>query len=347
MNHNLKNKTPDELTSLVCDLGGKKYSADYIFSFIHGKGVESINEITPLSKSLRARFSKEGHYISSLTKVRCLEEANTAKKYLFELSDKCLVESVVLFDGVRKTVCVSCQVGCRMGCLFCATGRLKLERNLTAGEIVDQINIIGQECGKISNVVYMGMGEPFDNYDEVIRSISILTAKGGKEIGQRHITVSTCGMPEGIRRFAGENLQVRLAVSLHGGTDAVRRKIMGIGRKFSLGKVMAAVKDYQEQTGRRVTFEYCMIKDVNDSRDDARKVVGLLRKWGLKANINLIEYNPHKGCAFKGSSRSGIKAFSNILASAGFEVSVRYKRGRKIKAACGQLGASLIGKGPN
>ena len=262
------------------------------------------------------------------------------KKYLFELADGTRIETVELLDEDRRTLCISTQVGCKMNCQFCATARLHFTRNLTAGEIVDQVIQVEKQGGRISNIVYMGMGEPFDNYDETIKSVRILNSPAGKNIGIRHITISTAGIIDGIERLAQEGMQVRLAISLHAVRDHVREKIMRIGRKYPIADLLEAVRDYQRKTKRRVTFEYVMINGLNDSSADARALSKLIN--GIKANINLIEYNPHDGCDFAPSDRKTIKAFQQILSDAGWEVATRFKRGQSIKAACGQLGATWL-----
>jgi len=341
MDKDLKNRTHQELEQLAAELGEKEYVAGYLFSFIHTRDATTIDDITPLSKSFRAKLAAGGYFISRLETAEKFVDPDGTVKFLFAAADGTRFESVLLTDekgAPRRTLCVSCQAGCRMGCLFCATGRLKFTRDLTAGEIADQVNRAAAEHGKISNVVYMGMGEPFDNYDNVIRSIHILNDRAGKDIGQRHITVSTCGIGEGIERFGGEHLQVRLAVSLHGPTDGLREKIMGIARKYPLEKLLAAIRHYQLATGRRVTFEYCMIRDVNDSTRHAQAMAQLIKD--IDAVVNLIEYNPHESCAFEPSPRRAMHRFRDILAEAHIETVIRYRRGRAIKAACGQLGAN-------
>lgn len=345
MDKDLKSKTFEDIEDIVVALGGKKYLAKYIFSFIHSKDVVDIDGISPVSKEFRANLISEGYYISRLVMVEKFVDPDSTVKYLFALGDGCRVESVLLTNGTgvkRRTLCISCQAGCRMGCVFCATAKLKFERDLTAGEIVDQVNYAVADSGKINNIVYMGMGEPMDNYDEMMRSVHILNHHAGNNIGQRHITVSTCGIVEGIDRFAQEHLQVRLAVSLHAANDEVREKIMAIGRKYPLADLMTALRRYQLETKRRVTLEYCMIKGLNDSDGDARAVVGLVK--GLKTSVNLIEYNPHDGCDFQASGRERIAGFLDVLMKGGVETVVRYKRGQHIKAACGQLGATWLEK---
>ena len=340
MDKDLKNKTAGELEEIVSGFGEKKYLAGYIFSFIHCKNISDVGEVFTLSKNFRRKLAEENFYISQLKTIKKLTDHDGTVKYLFELGDGVRIESVLLSDGERKTLCISCQGGCRMGCVFCATGQLKFSRNLSGGEIADQVNQVTADCGKINNVVYMGMGEPMDNYEEVIRSVRILNDAAGMNIGQRHITISTCGLVDGICKFADEGLGVRLAISLHGVRDDVRGWIMAVAKKYPLAKVIEAVKNYQQKTGRRVTFEYCMIKELNDSVSDARGLVKLIGP--MKANVNLIEYNRHKGCEFSASSKNQIRRFAEILTDGGIEVNIRYKRGQKINAACGQLGADKL-----
>ena len=337
---NLKNKTLHQLREIISHHTDKRYLAEYIFSFIHTKDVTNISQITPLSQTLRQRLTADGCFISQLKIIDKLEDKDGTAKFLFELSDGNKIESVLLTDNGRKTVCISSQVGCRMGCAFCATGLLKFKRNLNAGEIADQVNQAVGICGRISNVVYMGMGEPMDNFEEVIRSIQILNNPAGRNIGQRHITISTCGITEGIEKLAEHKLQVRLAVSLHAPTDSVRNQIMAVAKKYPLKTLIRSLKTYQEKTKRRITFEYCMIDNLNDSSTDAHATAKLVAS--LKANINLIEYNPHDGCAFTPGSKKKIKKFAEILSDAGIETTIRYKRGQKIKAACGQLGSTWL-----
>ena len=287
MAKDLKDETLSELEELVVSMGRQKYLAKYIFSFIHRRGATDISEITPLSKAFREELSKKGFYISHLRTVRTFDDPDGTVKYLFELGDGNRIEGVLLFDGGRKTVCISTQVGCAMNCIFCATARLRFQRNLTAAEIVDQVSTIQKDNRRITNVVYMGMGEPLENYDAVMRSVHILNHADGHNIGIRHLTISTCGIPAAIERLAGEALGPRLAISLNAPGDSLRTKLMPINSKYSIGAILKAVKAYQLRTGRRVTFEYVLIKGLNDKAAHAGMFVKLLR--GLKCNVNLIE----------------------------------------------------------
>ena len=336
MEKDLKSKTVAQLERLVTGLGQPKYLAGYIFSAIQARGVTDISAITTLSKSFRAKLVEEGCYISKLEIVDKLTDPDGTVKYVFGLPDGGRVESVLLFDDDRRTLCVSTQVGCAMGCVFCATGRLGLARNLTAGEIVDQVNIAGGDT-RISNVVFMGMGEPLANYEAVLNAVRILNNSAGRNIGIRHLTMSTCGLVEGIERLAEEDIQPRLAISLNAPTDAIRRKLMPITKKYPLDRLFAAIERYQRTTRNRVTFEYCLIKGVNDTVLHAQMLVKRLR--GIMCNVNLIEYNPHEGCNLKPSGRQAIERFAGVLKDAGIETTIRLKMGQTISAACGQLGS--------
>ncbi len=340
MSKDLKDKTLEELEQLVTELGQKKYLAEYIFGFIHVENVTEISQITPLSKAFRQELTGQGYYISGLVIARKLEDKDGTAKYLFTLEDGNQIETVLLPEGRRRTVCISTQVGCNLDCLFCATGKLGFQRNLSAGEIVDQVETVEADSGKITNVVYMGMGEPLLNYDAVIKSIRILNHEKGKNIGIRHITVSTCGIVPGIKKLAREDIQPRLAVSLNAPVDELRTQLMPINAKYPLAELFKAIREYQHVTHRRVTFEYVMIKGKNDSAEHAKTLLKLLR--GVMCHVNLIEHNPHPGCDFAGSGGERMKDFATVLENVGIETTMRFKMGRGIKAACGQLGADNI-----
>ncbi len=344
MSKDLKDKTLRELEQIVVDLGGKKYLAAYVFQFIHVEDAVGISEITPLSKAFREQLIEQGYHISGLTVSNKLIDEDGTAKYLFELGDGSRIETVLLLDAKRRTLCVSTQVGCTMGCLFCATAKIPFVRNLTAGEIVDQVNAVQKDAGRISNVVYMGMGEPLANYAAVVKSFDILNHPKGKNIGIRHITVSTCGIVPAIRKLAEEKVRPRLAISLNAPTDDVRTRLMPINAKYPIADLLEAVRDYQGRTRERVTFEYVMIKGLNDSTAQAKLLIKLLE--GLACNVNLIEHNPHPRCKYAGSASERIREFASVLEDAGVETVVRFKMGRGIRAACGQLGADwLDGKG--
>jgi 23S rRNA (adenine2503-C2)-methyltransferase len=340
MSKDLKDKTLDELEQIVAEMGHKKYLVEYIFHFIHVENTNDISQITPLSKNLRGQLIEQGYYISHLSILKKLTDKDGTIKYAFTLSDGNFIETVLLMDGCRKTLCVSTQVGCAMGCTFCATARIKLRRNLSAAEIVGQVNIVQRDTGRISNVVYMGMGEPLLNYNNVLKSVRILNHPAGKNIGIRHLTISTCGIVPGIKKLANEDICPRLAVSLNAPTDSLRTQLMPINAKYPIAELLKAVRLYQERTGQRVTFEYVLIKGLNDSAEHARILAKLVS--GLMRNVNLIEHNPHPGCEYAGSNRKRIKQFASILEQAGIETTIRFRMGRGIKAACGQLGADIL-----
>jgi len=371
MSKDLKEKTLNELEQIVLGLGQtsgelvepKKYLAEYIFHFIHNEAATEIAQITPLSKAFREQLTDQGYYICQLALANKLIDKDSTAKYVFTLGDGSRIETVLLLDPSheidlhrrnhpimggsnisrgkgRRTLCVSTQVGCALSCVFCATGRLGFSRNLTAGEIVDQVNTVQTEAGRITNVVYMGMGEPLLNYRAVLKSIAILNHPKGKNIGIRHITISTCGIVPGIKRLAQEDVRPRLAISLNAPSDALRTKLMPINAKYPIEELLKAVRFYQDRTRQRVSFEYVMIKGLNDSPEHARMLVNLLR--GLMCHVNLIEHNPHPGCKFAGSDSGRIKQFASVLERAGIETTVRFRIGRGIRAACGQLGADWL-----
>ncbi len=340
MSKDFKDKTLSELEQIIVDMGQKKYLAEYIFHFIHAKDAAEIPQITPLSKAFREKLIKQGYYISRLEMLNKLIDEDGTVKYVFAPDDGSRIETVLLFDGGRKTLCVSTQVGCAMDCLFCATAKIRFRRNLTVGEIVDQVNVVQKDNRRISNIVFMGMGEPLANYDAVVKSVRILNHPAGKNIGIRHLTVSTCGIVPGIKKLADEDVHPRLAISLNAPTDDLRSSLMPINNKYGIAKILDAVKIYQRKLKERVTFEYVMIRGLNDSTLHAKLLVKLLRS--IKCNVNLIEYNPHPGCKFKGSSREKMSRFAGVIEEAGIETTIRLKKGSSICAACGQLGADRL-----
>jgi 23S rRNA (adenine2503-C2)-methyltransferase len=372
MNKDLKDKTLEELERIVVGLGQKKYLAGYLFKFIHAQNGHDLAALTTLSKAFRAQLAEQGYIISQIKVVGCLRDPDGSVKCLFELADGERIESVLLPDEDRLTLCVSTQVGCPMGCAFCATGKIPFRRNLTAGEIVGQVyavEVSSLKCEvsgeadsgsplqtsnwkldtsearpRITNLVYMGMGEPFQNYDAVLRSIRILNHSSGRNIGIRHITVSTSGVAPAIRQFAKEEIRPRLAISLSAPSDPLRDRLMPINRKHPLGELLNAVRDYQTETGQRVTFEYVMMEKVNDTVNHAKLLVKLLR--GLMYNVNLIEHNPFSGCEFTGSSRDRIQKFAEVLKESDVETTIRFRMGRGIQAACGQLQAGYAPRTP-
>jgi 23S rRNA (adenine2503-C2)-methyltransferase len=341
MDKDLKNKTLPELQQITGNFGAKPYIAKYIFSFIHQQNISDIALISPLPKELRGKLIDAGYFISQLKITEKLTDPDGTVKYLLETSDGNKIEAVLLDEQGRKTICLSTQIGCRLGCVFCATGYIKFQRNLTAGEITDQVNTISKDAEvKINNIVFMGMGEPFMNYDDTLKTVRILASPFGKNIGIRRQTISTVGIVEGIKKLADEDIYPRLAVSLHAPDDKIRKKIVPAANKYPLNDILNAIQFYNSRTSRRITIEYCMIDKINDSSDCAERLADILA--GLDVSVNLIEYNPHPGCDFKPAEREKIKIFKDILMKSGFETIIRFRRGRSIKAACGQLGADRI-----
>lgn len=334
MRTDLRSLTINELEDALKKLGEPAFRAKQIFSWVQREGVAGFYEMANIPKGLRLKLAEQFD-IFTPKKLSLQSSKDGTKKFLWELSDGDRIESVLLDDEGRKTICISTQAGCKMNCAFCATARVKWKRNLSAGEIVSQVIDTEKECGDISNVVYMGMGEPLDNYDNVLKSIRMLHHPEGKNIGQRKITISTCGLPAEIKRFAGEGLQVRLALSLNATEDEQRNSLMPVNKKHPIKKAVEALKEYEKISGRRSTVEYLLIKGKNDSPEDAERLAGLLS--GLKSNVNLITFNPFAGSGFFPSDPGTMNRFKSFLEASGFEVAQRYKRGADIDAACGQL----------
>lgn len=342
MDKDFKNMTLEQICSVLQQIGQRPFMAGYIFSFVHQKNCQDINEITPLSKNLRQKLIDSGFIISALKIEHKQTDPDRTVKYLFTLPDDSFIEAVRMTDKDRTTLCISSQAGCRMGCLFCATGQLPFQRNLTAAEIIDQVYQIEADTAPAQNIVYMGMGEPLDNLDAVIQSIRLLNDTKGRNFGIRHITLSTCGLSDQIRKLANLDITPRLALSLHAATDSKRNQLMRIAKGQPLSAIFHSLRDYQKKTSKRITFEYCMIDGLNDTDADFGNLIHLIGKF--KCNVNLIELNPFPGCPFKPSPPQRIKLFAAQLQKAGIETVIRFKRGTSIKAACGQLGAEHIKK---
>ncbi len=310
------------------------YRAKQVYKWIHHKLTFDFDGMTDLPKDLRDRL-KEKYSIETLRVKHKTRAKDGTEKYLFELSDGNRVESVFMKtrDG-RQTICLSTQAGCPLDCLFCATGRIGFKRNLTAAEILCQAYQIAREHPAISNLVYMGMGEPFLNYDNVMKSVRIFTSDEGANFGQRRITISTCGLADKIKKFAEEKLQVRLAVSLNSADDALRSKLMPVNKKFPLPVLREAISYYSKTTGRLVTLEYVMLGGVNDREADLKKLINYCR--GLDIKVNLIRLNQFSR-EFKPSKMETIDHFVEGLLGAQINAVVRRSRGEEIGAACGQL----------
>ena len=326
--------TKEMLEDYFTSMGEKKYKATQVFEWLYRHNEYYLNNFSNLKKDLIARMQED--LSVEFIKIEKVLEGPDVKKFLFRLLDGEKIEAVLMEHNYGLSVCVSSQVGCNMGCKFCESGRLKKVRNLETYEIVEQILLIQKYIGKrIDSVVVMGIGEPFDNYDNIIRFIKIINDAKGLAIGARHITVSTCGLVPKIEEFSNLDLQVNLALSLHGATDAVRGRIMPVNKVYNVDTVITAIKHYIAKTNRRVTIEYVMLNMVNDTLDDAASLAKLLK--GMNVYVNLIPYNETKNIEFSKSSKERIDKFYNYLVRSGINVTVRREFGGNIKAACGQL----------
>lgn len=328
--------TLEEVKLLVEELGEKSFRAAQLYQWLHEKLAESYEEMLNLPVDFRRRLGE----LKPLVKLRTVQVQESAqdgtRKYLFELPDGNLVESVWMKYHHGNSICISSQVGCRMGCRFCASTLDGLERNLLPSEMLEQIYCIVRHTGeRVSNIVVMGTGEPLDNYEHLLRFIRLITVRGGLNISQRNITVSTCGLVPQIKRLAQEKLQITLALSLHAPFDEKRRELMPIANRYSLTEVIEACRYYAEQTGRRVTFEYALVAGVNDSKEDAAALERLLKP--LNCHVNLIPVNPIKEREYRQSARTHIEAFKKHLEKNKINVTIRREMGRDIDGACGQL----------
>ena len=334
---NIYDLTLQELEDYLVSIGEKSFRASQIYEGLYKKRLSSFNEITNISKELRTKLTDT----FSLHKIKLLikQKGDNVNKYLFELEDGNKIESVLMFHDYGTSICVSSQVGCNMGCAFCESGRLKKVRNLLAYEIVEQILLIEEDIKKrITHVVVMGIGEPFDNYDNVLRFIKIINCNKGIDLGSRHITISTCGIIPGIKKFMEEEGQVNLAISLHAPNDSLRSKIMPINKAYPLKDLMKVIKEYIAKTNRRVTFEYIMLDNVNDSEKEALELVKLLK--GINCYVNLIPYNETENIEFKRTKEWKILKFYDILKSNKINTTIRKEFGGSVDAACGQLRAN-------
>ena len=320
--------------------GQKSYRAKQLYSWLYRKRVLSFEEMSDLPAALIQELSSE-YSIMPVTLLDKQVARDRTAKYLFELSDGATIETVLMRFNFGNSVCVSSQVGCNMGCAFCASGLLKKQRDLTAGEMVGQIIYIQKELDaageRVDNVVVMGTGEPFDNYDNVIDFCSVINSDHGLSIGARHITISTCGVVPKIRAFAQGHYQYNLAISLHAPNDELRRELMPIDRAYPLNELMDALKDYSEDNHRRLTFEYILLKGVNDSDEDAKQLADLIR--GMNAYVNLIPYNEVDENGFKTTDERAALRFYDVIMKNGVKATLRSKHGDDIDAACGQLRA--------
>ena len=329
----------EDLTSYLEDNGYSKFVSKQIYDWIYKKRVFDFDKMSNIKLELREQLKKD--FDISMLKLVRRQTSKETNKYLFELADGNLIESVLMRHDYGLSVCVSSQIGCNMGCSFCESGRLKKVRDLLPGEIVRQILMIEEDVGmRISSVVVMGIGEPFDNYDNIMDFIRIINSPFGIAIGARHITVSTSGLVPMIKRYAEEDLQTNLAISLHAPNDELRNKIMKVNKAYNISSLIAAINEYIEKTNRRVTIEYVMLSMVNDSEENANELADLLR--GMNVYVNLIPYNETSHIEYKKSPNDRVMKFYDTLKRRGINVTVRREFGGNIDAACGQLRANEV-----
>lgn len=332
---NIKDFNLDELQEELVSIGEKKYRAEQIFKWIYVEKVKEFDEMTNLSLELREKL-KANYTMCNYQILRKQESSDGTKKYLFDVLDSNAIETVLMQYHHGKTICVSSQIGCKMGCKFCASTGIQFVRSLTAGEIVEQILAVEQDIkDKISNVVFMGIGEPFDNYDNVMKAIKIINNQKGLNIGARHISVSTSGLVPKIYDFANEDLQCTLSISLHATNDEKRSSMMPVNKKYSIEELMKACRYYIDKTNKRISFEYALAKDNNDNLEDAKELVNLLR--GMICHVNLIPINKIENGKFTKSSNENIIKFRDYLNDHGIVATIRRELGSDIDAACGQL----------
>lgn len=337
----LKSLNYEEVMEEFKALGEKGFRGKQVYDWIHKKLVVNFEEMSNLSKPLREKLM-ENYSLPTVTMLdqRTSKNGETTK-FLFRLYDDRVIESVLMRYHHGNSVCISSQVGCRMGCRFCASTLGGLERNLSASEMLSQIYEIQRISGeRVSNVVVMGTGEPLDNFDNLVRFVRLLTDEHGLNISQRNITVSTCGLVDKIYKLADEDLAITLAISLHAPNDELRKTLMPVANKYSIKEIMEACQAYYEKTGRRISFEYSLVEGVNDGEEQAKELVSLVR--GMNCHINLIPVNPIKERDYRHSSAQFIQKFKNILEKNRINVTIRREMGADIDAACGQLRKSYM-----
>ena len=332
---NIKDYNLDDLQQELINLGEKKYRAEQIFKWLYVEKVKSFDDMTNLSLELREKL-KDNYTICNYNIIKKQESSDGTKKYLFDVLDGNAIETVLMQYHHGKTVCVSSQIGCKMGCKFCASTGIKFIRSLTAGEIVEQILAVEQDINdKISNIVFMGIGEPLDNYDNVIKAIKILNNQKGLNIGTRHISISTSGLVPRIYDLANENIQCTLSISLHATTDEQRSSMMPVNNRYNIEELMKACRDYIRITNKRISFEYALAKDNNDNLEDAERLIKLLK--GMLCHVNLIPINKIENGKFTKSTNENILRFRDYLNENGIVATIRRELGSDIDAACGQL----------
>ncbi len=332
---NLMDLSCDELKELAQSLGQPAFRGKQIYEWIN-RGAESFEDMTNLPKGFRQQLAEVSRVSCAKICEKYVSKIDETRKYLLELSDGNFVESVLMKYEYGYTICVSSQVGCKMGCKFCASTLNGWNRNLTPGEILAQVMCVQKDLGqRISNIVMMGIGEPLDNFDNVLKFIELVNAPGGLNIGQRHISISTCGLADKIRELAERKMQITLLISLHAPDDERRSQIMPINNKYKISELMSACDYYMEQTGRRISFEYTLISGVNDNLQEADSLAELIR--GKLCHVNLIPVNKVSETGFDKSSRARVDEFRARLEKRGIAATVRREMGSDINAACGQL----------
>ena len=332
----------EELSEKLVEFGEKKYRSAQILKWLYD-GVASTDEMTNIPITLRKKINDCFYFKSIQIEKKYVSKIDNTIKYVLRLNDGNVIECVLMEYKYGYSLCISCQVGCRMGCTFCASSNAGFDRNLSPGEMVEQVIRIQNDKGiKIRNVVIMGIGEPFDNYKNVMKFVEIANAHWGLNIGARKITISTCGILPGIIRFAKEKSQVNLSISLHAPNDKVRNMIMPVNNKYSIDKIIRACKIYTRKTNRRITFEYALIKDVNDTIDKASELAQKIK--GILCYVNLIVYNKIEKGSFDKSDLQRAMKFRDILMKKGIETTIRRELGCDINAACGQLRATIKSK---
>jgi 23S rRNA (adenine2503-C2)-methyltransferase len=339
----LRSLTFDELKAWVTGLGLEPFRAEQIFRWVFQPGLTSFTQMTNLSKKWRECFQEQA-YLSSLVLLKKEHSSDGAQKFLFQLEDGLTIESVLIPERGHYTLCLSSQVGCAQNCRFCFTGRMGLKRNLKASEIINQVLAVRQTLTEsepsLTNLVLMGMGEPLDNFEQTRRAVAILLSPQGMQFSHRHITLSTAGLiPE--MQALGRLLPVNLAVSLNAATDKVRNRLMPVNRRYPMEPLLQACREFPLPHGKRITFEYILIKGINDSPEEARTLARVLR--GIRAKINLIPFNPHSGIGFKAPDEEVLLKFLDILIRQQYTAIIRRSKGADISAACGQLHAQWTG----
>ena len=326
--------TRQELEEYFINNNDKKFRAEQVFKWLYQKKIKKYEEMTDIKKETLEKLSKELP-IERVELVK-VERDKDVNKYLFKLKDNEHIEAVLMRHDYGNSICVSSQIGCNMGCKFCESGRRKKVRNLTSGEIVTQVLEVEEDINeRITHVVIMGIGEPFDNYDEVIKFCRIINDPKGLAIGSRHITISTCGIIPKIREFSDIDMQINLAISLHAPNTELRSQIMPINKAYPLKDLIEEIKKYVEKTNRRVTFEYILLKNINDQEKHAKELAKLLK--GINCYVNLIPYNETENIEYERSNMFQIMKFYDILKKENINVTIRKEFGSKISAACGQL----------